>query len=283
MNIRIIPRLDIKGPNLVKGIHFEGLRVLGQPEQFARFYYEQGADELIYMDTVASLYGRNSLHEIIRRTSQEIFIPLCVGGGLRTVDDIRQVLRAGADKVSINTAAIANPDLIRQASQSFGSSTIVVSIEAIKQPSGRYEAFVDYGRQATGVEVLEWAQRAVELGAGELMITSIDREGTGQGFDLALTRRIAEAVPVPVIAAGGAGMIDHVYEVIDSGYADAVCIAALVHYAALDHLEASSASAEEGNTEFLQGRRGSRVFGKIQPASIPAIKEALRKHGIDCR
>src|SRR6185503_14449232 len=143
MNVRIIPRLDIKGPNLVKGIHLEGLRVLGKPEHFARYYYENGADELIYMDAVASLYGRNSLVDIIERTSREIFIPLTVGGGLRSVDDIRTVLRAGADKVSLNTAAIRRPELIREAARAFGSSTIVVSIEAIRRPDGSYEAYTD--------------------------------------------------------------------------------------------------------------------------------------------
>ena len=225
MNIRIIPRLDIKGPNVVKGIHFEGLRVLGKPEHFARYYYESGADELIYMDAVASLYGRNSLLAIVERTAREIFIPLTVGGGLRSVEDIRAVLRAGADKVSLNTAALGRPELVREAARAFGSSTIVVSIEAIRLPDGRYEAYVDYGRQATGVDVFEWARRAVELGAGELMVTSINAEGTGQGFDLELTRRIAEAVPVPVIAAGGAGRVEHVRLAGTVGRAGAVALA----------------------------------------------------------
>ena len=166
MNVRLIPRLDIKGPNLVKGIHLEGLRVLGKPERFARWYYEQGADELLYMDVVASLYQRNSLLDIVRRTSREIFIPLTVGGGLRTLDDIREVLRAGADKVALNTAAINRPELVREAAECFGSSTIVVSIEAIRKPDGRYEAYTDNGREKTGVDVFEWAVRAAELGAG---------------------------------------------------------------------------------------------------------------------
>src|SRR3989338_4394841 len=151
MNVRIIPRLDIKGPNLVKGIHFEGLRVLGKPEDFARYYYESGADELIYMDAVASLYGRNSILEIIEKTSKEIFIPLTVGGGLRNVDDIRKVLRAGADKICINTAAIRCPELIKEASEQFGSSTVVVSIEAKRKSDGTYEAYTDYGRQKNDI------------------------------------------------------------------------------------------------------------------------------------
>ncbi len=284
MNYRVIPRLDIKGPNLVKGIHFEGLRVLGKPEQFARFYYEQGADELLYMDAVASLYGRNSLLDIVSRTARDIFIPLCVGGGLRTVQDIQTVLRAGADKVSINTAAIESPELIRQASRAFGSSTIVVSIEAVKQPDGRYLAFTNYGREKTNVEVIEWAHRAVELGAGELIVTSIDREGTGKGFDLDLTRKIADAVSVPVIAAGGAGTVGHIADVILDGHADAVCLASMLHYNFIEHVPVDALEfAGEGNIEFLQGKRGAKSFSKIEDVSLPEIKAALRKRGIPTR
>src|SRR3989338_7010492 len=192
-NIRIIPRLDVKGPNLVKGIHLEGLRVLGRPEEFAAQYYLEGADELMYMDVVASLYNRNSLHDIIAKAAKKIFIPLTVGGGLRTIEDIRGVLRAGADKVSLNTAAIKNPEIISEASRKFGSSTIVISIEAIRQPDGRYLAYTDNGREYTGVEVLEWAKRVETLGAGEIMLTSVDKEGTGSGYDIELTRMVADA------------------------------------------------------------------------------------------
>ncbi len=202
--IRIIPRLDIKGPNLVKGIHLEGLRVLGKPNEFAKYYYQAGADELIYIDIVASLYGRNSLLSIIEKTAKEVFIPLTVGGGLRNIDDINAVLRAGADKIAINTAGVQNPDFIRQAARKFGSSTIVVSISAIKQPNGKYLAFTDNGREHTGVDVFEWAIHAFKLGAGEILLTSVDREGTGLGYDIELTRRVAESVPIPVIACGGA-------------------------------------------------------------------------------
>lgn len=281
MNIRIIPRLDIKGPNLVKGIHFEGLRVLGKPERFARHYYETGADELLYMDAVASLYGRNSLLDIVERTAKEVFIPLTVGGGLRSVDDIRVVLRAGADKVSINTAAIQRPELIREASRAFGSSTIVVSIEAVKRPDGSFEAMTDYGRQNSGVNALDWAQRAVELGAGELMVTSIDQEGTGKGFDVDLIKRIAAAVPVPVIAGGGAGRIADVQSVIQEGLADAVCIASLLHYNFARICRYSPGEfAEEGNIESL--RRGAK-FSKIEDTTIPELKASLAQQGIGCR
>jgi len=281
MNVRIIPRLDIKGPNLVKGIHFEGLRVLGKPERFARYYYEQGADELIYMDAVASLYGRNSLKDIVERTSREVFIPLCVGGGIRTLQDIRTVLRAGADKVCINTAALARPQLVREAAQAFGSSTIVVSIEAIQRSDGTYEAYTDYGRQKTGVDAVGWARKAIDLGAGELVVTGIHREGTGQGFDLDLVRQVAESVPVPVIAAGGAGITDHVRAVILEGRADAACVASLVHYdCSLRHEYSPDDFRLEGNIEFLN--RGL-TFTKIQAASIPEIKRHLKSCGIDCR
>lgn len=284
MNVRVIPRLDIKGPNLVKGIHFEGLRVLGKPEDFARHYYESGADELIYMDAVASLYGRNSLTDIVERTSRQIFIPLTVGGGLRSVDDIREVLRAGADKVSLNTAAIKRPGLISEASRAFGSSTVVVSIEAIRRTGGSYEAYVDFGRELTGIDACQWALQAVELGAGELVVTSIDREGTGNGYDLELTRRIAESVPVPVIAAGGAGAVSHVLDVVAEGKADAICLSSMLHYNCLHHRQyEEGAFVQEGNVEFLQGRRGERVLSRMQDVTLPEIKAALIAGGLACR
>lgn len=208
--LRIIPRLDIKGGNLVKGIHLEGLRVIGEPARFARHYYEEGADELLYVDIVASLYERNSLLDSIERTAREVFIPLTVGGGLGSIDDIGNTLRAGADKIAINTAAVRRPEFIREAAQKFGSSTIVLSIEAVKRPDGSYEAYTDNGREKTGLDACTWAVRGVELGAGEILVTSVDREGTGLGFDLELSRRIAESVPVPVIAGGGAASVEHV-------------------------------------------------------------------------
>ncbi|HEX9397917.1 MAG TPA: imidazole glycerol phosphate synthase cyclase subunit [Burkholderiales bacterium] len=278
MTVRVIARLDIKGASLVKGIHLEGLRVLGRPEEFARHYYAEGADELVYLDVVASLYQRNSLLDIVERTSREVFIPLTVGGGLRSLDDIRRVLRAGADKVSINTAAIANPQLIRDAARSFGSSTVVVSIEAIRKPDGTYEAYTDNGRQSTGVDAVQWAQQAVELGAGEILLTSIDREGTGKGYDLELTRTVARLVPVPVVAAGGAGKIEHVADAVTQGEADAVCVASLLHYAYVR--ERGSVAADEGNLEFL---KSGRAFSKIEPASMPQLKARLRQYGINCR
>lgn len=278
--IRIIPRLDIKGPNLVKGVHLEGLRVLGKPERFARYYYENGADELIYMDVVASLYGRNSLLDIVERTSREIFIPLTVGGGIRTLEDIRRILQAGADKVSLNTAAIQSPGLISEAATRFGSSTIVVSIEAKKQPGGAYEAYTDNGRIRTGVDVFDWAVRVQTLGAGEILLTAIDQEGTGTGFDLELTRRVAQSVSIPVVACGGAGKTQDVADVIEQGRADAVSIASLLHYTYIRSHYTEDDYSSEGNVEFLRGRRD---FTKVQDASLARIKEHLVQNGISCR
>jgi len=212
--LRIIPRLDIKGPNLVKGIHLEGLRVLGKPEAFAKFYYEQGADELFYQDVVASLYGRNSLQEIISRTAKEIFIPLTVGGGIRNIEDISNMLQAGADKVSINTSAISNPEFIRLASNIFGSSTIVISIEAIKQPDGSYIAFTDNGRNSSGREVISWVKEIEQLGAGEILLTFVDQEGSGKGFDLILAKQICDAVKIPIVIHGGVGNMQHVLDAV---------------------------------------------------------------------
>ncbi|MBI4369353.1 MAG: imidazole glycerol phosphate synthase subunit HisF [Elusimicrobia bacterium] len=279
--IRIIPRLDIKGPNLVKGIRLEGLRVLGKPERFARHYYEQGADELLYMDIVASLYQRNNILDIVARTAKEVFIPLTVGGGIRTLEDIRRVLQAGADKVAINTGAIRRPDFIREAAERFGSSTIVVSIEAIKEPDGAYHAYTDNGRESTGFDAYEWSLRAASLGAGELMITPIDREGTGEGFDCHLTRRIAEAVSIPVIACGGAGKLEHIGRVINEGLADAVCLASMLHYEFLNHYDRQQDDfSGEGNTEHLKEGRG---FLRISEAGLPAIKNYLLERHVTCR
>jgi cyclase len=272
--------LDIKGPNLVKGIHLEGLRVLGKPEHFARYYYENGADELIYIDVVASLYQRNSLLDMIKKTSKEIFIPLTVGGGLRTIDDIQKVLRAGADKVAINTAAIQNPVLLKKAVKKFGSSTIVVSIAAKKKSGGGYEAYTDYGREKTGKNVFDWAREAADLGAGEILLTSIDRDGTGTGFDLDLVNTVANLVSIPVIACGGAGKMIHIQEVIRNGHADAVSLASVLHYQFIEKSCIEADYSGEGNIEFLQNLR---KFSSVEGASIYDIKSFLRNNNISCR
>lgn len=228
-NVRLIPRLDIKAPNLVKGIHLEGLRVMGDPQAFATRYYEQGADELLYIDIVASLYGRNNLRDIVSRTARNVFIPITVGGGIRSVDDVTDILRAGADKVAINTAATKRPELIREVARRFGSQCMVLSIEAKRIAPGQWEVYTDNGRERTGLDVKEWLQRGVELGAGEVLLTSVDQEGTRKGFDIDLIRSMATMVDVPVIASGGMGTVNHMEEVIAAG-ADAVAMADVLHY-----------------------------------------------------
>ncbi|WP_343517848.1 imidazole glycerol phosphate synthase cyclase subunit [Sphingomonas sp.] len=228
-NTRLIARLDVKGPNLIKGIHLEGLRVIGDPQEYARRYYEQGADELIYIDIVASLYGRNSLGDIVARAARDVFVPLTVGGGLRSIDDVRAMLRAGADKVAINTAAIRRPELITEIAQRFGSQCMVLGIEAKRSGAGKWEAFTDNGREFTGVDVVEWCRRGYELGAGEILLTSVDQEGTRKGFDTALIEAVTKVVPIPVIASGGMGSTQHMVEAVEHG-ADAVAMADILHY-----------------------------------------------------
>lgn len=276
--VRCIARLDVKGPNLVKGIHLEGLRVLGRPEVFSEYYYKQGADELFYQDVVASLYERNGLHDLISKVAKFSFIPLTVGGGIRSIEDIKMMLKAGADKVAINTAAIKNPDLISQAATVFGSSTIVVAIEASKQSDGTYLAYTDNGREYTGVDAIKWAQQVAELGAGEIVITSIDNEGTGVGFDNKLINKVSSVVSVPVIAHGGAGKPDHIAEAIDAK-ANALAFASVLHYDYIAN-NRSTASEEEGNTEFL---KKNMSFNKIKPFSIKDIKEYMNSNNIACR
>ncbi|TMC67269.1 MAG: imidazole glycerol phosphate synthase subunit HisF [Chloroflexi bacterium] len=244
--VRVIPRLDIKGPNLVKGINLEGLRVLGRPEEFARRYSDQGADELIYVDIVASLYQRNNLAEIVERTAAEIFVPLTVGGGVRTTDDVARLLRAGADKVAINTAAIGRPVFLREAARMFGSQCVVLSIEAKRRGPSSWEAYTDNGREPSGRDVVEWAREGVNLGAGEVLVTSVDQEGTGRGYDIDLVNALATGVPVPVIACGGAGKPADVVEVVRRGKADAVAMARMLHYGHFDVASIKTALSDAG-------------------------------------
>lgn len=229
-NLRLIARLDVKAPNLIKGIHLEGLRVIGDPNEYARRYYEAGADELIYMDVVASLYDRNSLADIVERTSRDVFIPITVGGGVRSVDDARRLLRAGADKVAINTAAVKRPGLITEMARTFGSQCMVLSVEAKRSGSGNWEVYTDNGREHTGLDVIQWARRSAELGAGEILLTSVDQEGTRKGFDVDLVHAVTEAVGIPVIASGGLGSFGHLQQVVEQGGADAVAMADVLHY-----------------------------------------------------
>lgn len=229
--VRVIARLDIKGPNLIKGIRLEGLRVVGDPFEFAKKYYEQGADELLYMDTVASLYNRNNLTEVVRRAAQGIFIPMTVGGGIRSVEDAHKLFAVGADKVAINTAAIANKQLISDLARKYGSQAVVVSIEAHRIPGVKgWEAMTDNGREHTHKDVVAWAQEVVSLGAGEILLTSIEQEGTCKGFDIDLINAVATSVSVPVIASGGMGSLNDFNAAVEKGHADAVAVAHMLHY-----------------------------------------------------
>lgn len=229
-NVRIIARLDIKGPNLIKGIHLEGLRVIGSPGEHALRYYLQGIDELIYMDCVASLYGRNHLGSIVSAAAKDIFVPMTVGGGIRSVEDATQILRTGADKVAINTAAVSNPQLVTDIARRFGSQCMVLSVEAKQVGHERWEVYTDNGRERTGLDVVEWVKRGVALGAGEVLLTSVDREGTRKGFDISLVRAVAAEVSVPLIASGGMGKPEDLVDVVREGGADAVAMADILHY-----------------------------------------------------
>jgi len=228
--IRVIARIDVKNDDVIKGIHLEGLRRVGKPNDLARKYYHAGIDEIVFMDAVAAYYDRNSLTEIIQAACNDVFVPITVGGGIRNVDDIKKVLNAGADKVAINTQAVRQPAFIEQASKIFGSQCVVLSIEAKKVSQGRWEAYTDNGREPTGLDVIEWARKAQKLGAGEIMLTSIDAEGTKKGFDLNLNAAVAEAVTIPVIASGGAGKVEHISSLFNNSSVDAVAVASVLHY-----------------------------------------------------
>ena len=227
--LRIIPRLDIKGPNLIKGIRLEGLRVVGDPHTFALRYYEAGADELVFMDIVASLYQRNSLSSIIARAADQIFIPITVGGGVRSLGDVHNMLRSGADKVAINTAAIARPGLITEVAQRFGAQCMVLSVEAKRTGPGRWEAYTDNGREHSGRDVLEWIDEAVGRGAGEVLLTAVDQEGTRKGLDIELLEAVNRKVNVPVIISGGFGDVQDLKRASDVG-ASGIAIADALHW-----------------------------------------------------
>lgn len=229
-NIRIIPRLDIKGPNVVKGVFTEGLRVVGNPKELALRYYNEGADELLFMDIVASLYQRNLDFDLLKSVADGIFIPITVGGGIRSIGDIDNALRAGADKIAINTYAISHPKFITEAVKKFGSQCIVLSLEAKKIGKSNWEAYTDGGREKTGLDAVEWAKKAIEAGVGEIVVTSIDQDGTRQGYDLELISAITAFSRVPVIAHGGAGSRESVVEVIETSKPDAIAAASVFHY-----------------------------------------------------
>ncbi|CUA93304.1 imidazole glycerol phosphate synthase subunit HisF [Pannonibacter indicus] len=250
LKARIIPCLDVKDGRVVKGVNFVDLVDAGDPVEAAKAYDAAGADELCFLDITASHEGRDTIFDVVRRTAEACFMPVTVGGGVRTVEDIRKLLIAGADKVSINTAAVSNPDFVREAAEKFGAQCIVVSIDA-KQVNAegeapRFEIFTHGGRNATGIDAVEFAQKVVELGAGELLVTSMDRDGTKSGYNIALTRAIADAVPVPVIASGGAGTLDHLVEGVRDGHATAVLAASIFHFGTYSIGEAKTHMAAAG-------------------------------------
>ncbi len=244
-SVRLIARLDVKGENLIKGVHLEGLRVIGDPQEYARRYYEQGADELIYMDIVASLYGRSNLVDIVRRAAHDVFVPLTVGGGIRSVADVTDLLRAGADKVAINTAAVKRPELITEIARKFGSQCMVLSVEAKHHGDNHWEVYTDCGREKSGMDAIEWVTRGIEMGAGEILLTSIDQEGTRKGFDILLLEAINKVAKVPIIVSGGYGEARHLREAINSG-ADAVAFADALHYEKTKLAELRSIAVEMG-------------------------------------
>jgi len=230
-NVRLIGRLDVKMEHLIKGIQYEGWRKVGDPREFAKSYYEQGVDELVFMDVVASLYDRNNLTDIVERTARETFIPLTVGGGIRSLADVKSLLSVGADKVAVNTIATRDPDILRAISDTYGSQATVLSIEAKQNKDGiTWEAMTENGRNHTGRDVVEWAVEAQKLGAGEILLSSIDRDGTRKGMDISLIKAVTSAVTIPVIAAGGVGTVEHICEAIEQGNANAIALARALHY-----------------------------------------------------
>jgi cyclase len=246
LKVRIIPCLDVNAGRVVKGVRFVDLVDAGDPVEQAKVYDKQGADELCFLDITASHEKRDIILDVVAKTAEACFMPFTVGGGVRTVDDVRRLLLAGADKVSINTAAVQNPDLVRQAAERFGAQCIVVAIDAKQVAPGRFEVFTHGGRNATGLDAVEWARRMAATGAGEILLTSMDRDGTREGFDLALTRAVSDAVPVPVIASGGVGSLDHLADGITEGHASAVLAASIFHFGEATVAQAKQLLASRG-------------------------------------
>jgi imidazole glycerol-phosphate synthase subunit HisF len=246
LKVRIIPCLDVHDGRVVKGVQFVDLRDAGDPVEQARVYDSAGADELTFLDITASHENRDTILDVVARTAEQCFMPLTVGGGVRAVEDIRRLLLAGADKVSINSAAVARPDFVREAAEKYGDQCIVVAIDARQTSPGKWEVFTHGGRKGTGLDAVDWARRMTELGAGEILLTSMDRDGTKSGFDLELTRAVSDAVPVPVVASGGVGTLDHLVEGVTRGGASAVLAASIFHFGEFTIAQAKERLAQAG-------------------------------------
>ena len=290
---RIIPKLDIKGPNLVKGICFEGNRVLGTANYFSDLYSEEGADEIFFQDTVASLYQRNNLHDILKNSATKVKIPITVAGGIRSLEDINNVLRAGADKVAINTAAIKDLSFIKDASRKFGSQCIVASLE-IKKMSEFYEPWYDYGRENSGKILEEWCEKLLEAGIGEIFLSSVDRDGTGEDFDHLLIEKVMKISNVPIIVCSGAGSKENVLNLFKKYDCDGVGIGSLFHYNYLKKVETKFMSydsddlrmgkqIDSGNIDFIKKGYGGFKEIQVEPCSIKELKNYLKNNGVHIR
>ena len=271
MNIRIIAKLDIKNQNLVKGINLEGLRVLGDPRKFAETYYEDGADEIIYHDVVASLYQRNNLSDLIKHTSKNIFLPMLVGGGINSLDQVELILKSGADRVFLNTAVINNPSLIDKIVKKYGSSTLVVSLEFVKT-NGKYYCRKDFGREETSKELFSWAKEVENRGAGEIIVSSIDADGTGKGFDLHVAEQLSKKVNVPFILNGGISSLIHIKQILNTSKPSGIAIGSAFHYGNIDK-KFTKKNKLDGNVEFLDKKKNYREFGKLK---IKEIKKYIQ-------
>lgn len=280
MNIRIIPKLDIKGPNLVKGINLEGLRVIGNPEKFSEEYYKMGADEIFYQDVVASLYDRNSMLSLINKVSKKIFIPITISGGIKTLKDIREALQAGADKVSLNSAAINNPKLINDAANAYGSSTIVITMEVIKNYQNKYYILIKSGREETGIELHKWVDEVQNRGAGEINIVSIVNEGLGNGLDLNLIKSLQDIVKIPLVINGGLGKLNHLDFLKEKINISGISIASSLHYNLISQDYFKFDNKNEGNTEFL---KNNGIINKFNKLSIREIKKYITQLGRNTR
>lgn len=291
--IRIVGKLDIKGPNLVKGVQYEGNRVLGSAEKFSQAYYEAGIDEMIYQDVVASLYKRNGLTEVVQNTASACFVPLTVAGGIRSVDDARIMLRNGADKIGINSAALARPELITELAEIFGSQCVVVVVEAWFDGTNHF-CWYDFGRERTRVDAFDWVRRVEDYGAGEVLLSSVNRDGLGVGFDIGFTAKVAGTLSIPVLAAGGAGTMEHVAALIEEAKPAGVVLSSLLHYhyctattgPTLNFIDSRlrlGDATDSGNIDFLKDGYGSDRSLFVSPCSIPALKDFLTARGIPVR